>query len=335
MTDKPMEKNGDTDQSPGLRLRAAREKLGLSTKDVANRLHLDVKHIESIEGDKSDDQIAPVFMRGYMRSYARLLSLQPDPIVDSYQTPDADTSSIFHGHSSASSVHSGDRPVRWIISIVILGLIVIPVLWWQTRESQRFWEIESGINLGDQAILDQPLDSTSTDTTVIPGVISSNRSEPSSTEQDSSIPTVEGNAVSSSGATNPLAPVPTDSQPSTVTENPPSLANGQPGVVSLPDTATTSSSSRIHASPVLSLQLSADSWVEVTDATDTQLIYSLLAEGNTRTLQGFKPPLRVLLGNAAGVTIEYNGQLFDHSSYQRNGLARFTLGEAIVPSAAE
>lgn len=48
--------------------------------------------------------------------------------------------------------------------------------------------------------------------------------------------------------------------------------------------------------------------------------------GQTKTVEG-EAPFKVLLGNAPGVTLEYNGEVYDHAKYNRKGVARFTLGE--------
>lgn len=57
----------------------------------------------------------------------------------------------------------------------------------------------------------------------------------------------------------------------------------------------------------LSFQFSADCWVEVYDG-DNQKIYSALKKAQQRLeLQG-KPPFRVTLGYAPGVSLSYNGQ---------------------------
>ena len=59
-----------------------REQRGLSVAEVANALHLTVTMIEQIEaGEFIQRHLAPVFIRGYIRSYAKYLSL-PDNTVD-------------------------------------------------------------------------------------------------------------------------------------------------------------------------------------------------------------------------------------------------------------
>lgn len=64
-------------------LKKERETQGLSLADAANALHLNISIIEQIElGDFSSRHLAPVFMRGYVRSYAKYLNLSEAMIVD-------------------------------------------------------------------------------------------------------------------------------------------------------------------------------------------------------------------------------------------------------------
>ena len=54
----------------GERLRQAREQLGLSHQAVAERLCLKVSTIRQIEEETTPADLAPTFLRGYIRSYA-------------------------------------------------------------------------------------------------------------------------------------------------------------------------------------------------------------------------------------------------------------------------
>ncbi len=67
--------------SRGDQLRAARERLGLSTADVAQRLHLRTMFVEAMENDQWAALGEPVYARGFVRNYARLLGLDPEPFV--------------------------------------------------------------------------------------------------------------------------------------------------------------------------------------------------------------------------------------------------------------
>ncbi len=79
--------NVHTEQQPeviagaGHRLRIAREKAGLSVAEVAERLHMPLRVVHSLESDDWSCLGAPVFVRGQLRSYARLLGLVTEPVL--------------------------------------------------------------------------------------------------------------------------------------------------------------------------------------------------------------------------------------------------------------
>lgn len=65
----------DANHGCGQRLRTAREAAGLSIQDVASRLKMPVRVVESLEAEDWSRLGAPVFIRGQLRSYGRLLGL--------------------------------------------------------------------------------------------------------------------------------------------------------------------------------------------------------------------------------------------------------------------
>lgn len=69
---------------PGPRLRAAREALGLGLKDIAKRMRLQEHIIHQIEQDMYDENTALVFVKGYLRSYAVLVGLNADQIIQDF-----------------------------------------------------------------------------------------------------------------------------------------------------------------------------------------------------------------------------------------------------------
>lgn len=70
----------DANHGCGQRLRAAREAAGLSVQDVATRLRMPVRVVESLEAEDWSRLGAPVFIRGQLRSYGRLLGLATDTV---------------------------------------------------------------------------------------------------------------------------------------------------------------------------------------------------------------------------------------------------------------
>lgn len=69
---------------PGSILRAEREALGVTVREVAETLNLSMSMVEAIEADDHDRLPGPVFARGYVRAYARLLELDPQPLMAQY-----------------------------------------------------------------------------------------------------------------------------------------------------------------------------------------------------------------------------------------------------------
>ncbi|GAB5602166.1 DUF4115 domain-containing protein [Thermus sp. FJN-A] len=71
----------------GERLRRAREERGLSLKEAAERLSLKVRVLEALEACRFEELPEPALVRGYLRRYARLLGLDPAPLLALFPSP--------------------------------------------------------------------------------------------------------------------------------------------------------------------------------------------------------------------------------------------------------
>ena len=71
----------ESHREPGASLRNAREAAGLSTKEVADSLNLLVSNVEAIEANNYAHMNARIFVRGYIKSYARFLDLNVDELL--------------------------------------------------------------------------------------------------------------------------------------------------------------------------------------------------------------------------------------------------------------
>jgi cytoskeleton protein RodZ len=67
---------------PGASLRVAREHRKLSREDVAQRIKYSLKQIEALEHDDYTSLPALISTRGMVRSYAKLVGLTPEPLID-------------------------------------------------------------------------------------------------------------------------------------------------------------------------------------------------------------------------------------------------------------
>jgi cytoskeleton protein RodZ len=77
----------------GRELAAAREARGLALADVAQQLKFAPRQLEALEQERFDALPGATFARGMVRSYARLLKLDPEPLVERvasrFEVPDS------------------------------------------------------------------------------------------------------------------------------------------------------------------------------------------------------------------------------------------------------
>ena len=65
----------------GAALLVERRRQGLSLGDVSRQLKLSVRQVEALERDDYSGITSPVFVHGFIRNYAKLLNLEPDPLI--------------------------------------------------------------------------------------------------------------------------------------------------------------------------------------------------------------------------------------------------------------
>jgi flagellar biosynthesis protein FlhG len=68
----------------GSDLKAARERSGVSLRDIAATSKVGVRYLEYIEADRFDRLPAPVYLRGFVQEYARVIHLDPRRTAESY-----------------------------------------------------------------------------------------------------------------------------------------------------------------------------------------------------------------------------------------------------------
>ncbi|MCO5200937.1 MAG: helix-turn-helix domain-containing protein, partial [Chloroflexi bacterium] len=67
----------------GETLRLTREHRGLSIEQVAQDTRISVRFLEALEAEQFDELPAPVYVRGFLRSYANYLKIDAQPLLDS------------------------------------------------------------------------------------------------------------------------------------------------------------------------------------------------------------------------------------------------------------
>ncbi len=122
--------------SVGERLRAARERQGLTLQKVSEDLHLDLPVIDAMEEDRFRSLGAPVYARGHLRKYAQLLGLDVEALLAAYEA--AHTGPVTPNFVPASTEHLAmplDRSrasILWIRTAVVFVIIaaIAAGVWW-------------------------------------------------------------------------------------------------------------------------------------------------------------------------------------------------------------
>lgn len=309
--------------STGVRLRNAREQLGLSQQAVAERLCLKVSTVRDIEEDKAPAELASTFLRGYIRSYAKLVHIPEDELLPMMEKQAPVRAAKVAPMQSFSLGKRRKKRDGWLMSFTWLVLFVVIGLtgawWWQNHKAQQ----EEITTMADQSSAE--LNGSAGDgAQSIPLNTESTASEPQAPATDT---TNTATAQTAAPAANQTAQAPADS---TVVS--PSQANVETAPAATADNAVQplpSDPAGVAAAPAdpnaLVMNFNADCWLEVTDATGKKLFSGLQRKDGTLNLAG-QAPYKLKIGAPAAVQIQFQGKPVDLSRFIRtNQVARLTL----------
>jgi cytoskeleton protein RodZ len=267
-------------------LRNAREARGWTLKQVAERLHITEIQVQGLEEGNYAVLPGATFARGFLKNYARILDLDPEPLLRNYDAANAGS-----GISPTRQLlPDGESPLldyskrTLLISFLILIAVIVAVWWfWGRSESPSTVVPENSSHSASMpATLAEPAISNTAPTASVQSVVVATRSQ----------------AVSSSS---------------------PVTATAQ--------SAATSSTVTSSTTAGIAFQFHANCWVQVRDAAGKTLLAVLGRPGDLLKVNSGKPPYQVLVGNAQGVTIHYQGKAIA-LPVNAMGVARLQLGTA-------
>ncbi|PKL94986.1 MAG: hypothetical protein CVV18_07170 [Gammaproteobacteria bacterium HGW-Gammaproteobacteria-8] len=293
---------------PGRRLQAMREQQQLSISEVASLLRLPARTIEQIERGEFD-RIGSIYRRGYVASYARLLGLDPDPLLN--QLGPAESEPLRPVLPVRRSRQNWGRLMNFATYALVSGAIVAPLVYFFVLGGARLFESElAGV----------------TQTTT--------ESEPQTALRALGYRerVVDALALTESGDSdraslhlsasalplNAMRPAEASLRPERPLEEP-EVPESSPEP---PDLRST-----------LRLDLSGDSWVEVEDARGERLEFDLLRAGTTREYSGYAP-FRVLFGRAHEVSVQLDGRAVTYAGGDRAGVVETVIGAVEADSEA-
>lgn len=284
--------------SPGKALAEARERMGLSVAEAARQLRLSPRQIEALEADDHASLPGKTFLRGFLRNYARLLQLDPEPLLAICQPelPQAQsiavpTSRIEFGGKRRLMPFSDQSGKPWA-KYAAIGLVVAVLSW-----------VGYALLQGQSSSHDEMVKSAGESTMAL--------SLPQAEAPVQPLPPVAGLAV----------------EPAPVVE-----------ALPLPATAPAVAAAPVSTVPPVSppppmpdaggqrLQFvfDGDAWVEVKDKNNRVVFNQLNLKGSQQSVRG-NPPFSLVIGNAAHVRLTYNDKPVDLAPHTKVDVARLTI----------
>jgi cytoskeleton protein RodZ len=326
----------DTAQS-GPTLRAAREQQQLSVDDVAHSLHLSRELILALEAGDFEALGPPVFVRGYLRNYARLLGLPQHGVLAGFPAADVEPEE-FRTMSLKTELKPGVNLYGWLLwsSIGLILLIAAIVLLIVMQDSTVERAAVGNSVVATEGAADQKVVSVIANSPVAGDVAASNEAELQSAV-DPAIPASDSNdeaGAATDASADPQAAL---------------AANAEPPPASLPDNSAADAASESTVAPAapipvvpvevasaatpaegtvaLTLTFSDECWVEIADSRRS-LLYGLEKAGAVVNLNGV-PPFKLFLGNRQAVQIALAGKPYTipAGAPDAGNTARFTIEE--------
>lgn len=321
---------------PGEILAQARESLGVSQREVSEALNLSLDTVIALETGDAERLPAPVFARGYVRAYAKLLELDPEPLVAAMVEASSEPDSVGVGpatNATTSGFSIGLPPGLDLQKVlqprnlavfagIVLTLMILLVLL-STGEDPEDIAQDMGTVASDATTVD-----ASSERQNVPGVpdlpIDSTHSEEvkgaSSSRSFGSEIGVRSNemvpAVESSKESSVAEQTPPDERLITVVADAASLPQRQDPARRLTDVGEDR----------LSLEFTEDCWVDIRDI-DEQALFGDLGRATRRWEFVGAAPFKIKLGYAPGVTMTFNGEIVALGPHTRNNVANLILGQ--------
>jgi cytoskeleton protein RodZ len=110
----------------GMTLREARERLGMSVHDVADRIKFAPKQVEALEANDFAHLPEPAFVRGFVRSYARVLHLDEVALIASL--PADPSGQVAAKAQAVNAVFPNMQSLRRINVLWLAGALVVALV---------------------------------------------------------------------------------------------------------------------------------------------------------------------------------------------------------------
>ena len=296
----PLSHGDSTHKTAGDLLREAREGHGLHIDVVAAALKVPTRKLQALEDDDIEALPDPVFARALAASVCRALRVDPAPVLaklpgavrPGLAEADRPLSGSFRSGAPRTHGGAGGTPSRALLVVVALLLAgAAALVWLPSGAFEQLSQWVSGLT-----------------------------AERSGSSAETAMPPQSADAPAGTVIESVPMPPPSEATAAPSVQMAPTAPGASPSVPAAP--AATPASS---GGDMLVFVASANSWITVTDATGKALLRRIVTPGETVGLAGTLP-LSVVVGHAAGVTVQVKGKPFDLTPLARSGgVARFEV----------
>ncbi|MGV0036273.1 MAG: helix-turn-helix domain-containing protein [Candidatus Azotimanducaceae bacterium WSBS_2022_MAG_OTU7] len=314
------------EKSPSALLVEARKRLGLSQKEIANKLNLTTTFIKYIDNGEFSSIPKPAFIRGYLRIYAREVELSGDEIVALYDAelqaaePMPEMKKVTEENIGTSSITG---PVLQTSLIGLVGFaLIVAIIWWIVSppakeipqsatqpgisQSTQQDSPEADVDFVPPPIEDATRQSgqiSQTEAAKTPGTIDNQAPSLGETVADRQEETEQSSSEQSSSEQS-------SSEQSSSEQDPTSMVADSVKLERTTDGTRNFVTVDADGFDQLELSFKNECWVEIED-NQFGLIYNALNQTNdVLTIYG-TAPFEVLLGKATGVEMTYNHHPFE------------------------
>ena len=277
----------------GVLLAKARKSQKLSVEDVAASLRLSIAKINALEADDFLVISDPTLARGFIRSYARLLKLDPEPLLIAHcqLIPAEIVNPIGVKTEVVSSPIQGSNLRTKSIILGLVFVAIISLVWFFAYHN------DSGSDITEVNV------STVTQESLPQQALPVAEREVKNNEQITELQLPQEAASS-------------NSEPSTTSEK---TANEPAKVEPMKKVSVGSSLVRVK------LVFTGNAWVSVKDKSGNTVYDKTAKAGGEEYVEGV-PPLKFHIGNVSATQVVFNGETIDLSPNTYNNMARVTLG---------
>ncbi len=310
-------------QGPGQILKQARERAGLTTQQIADKIRLKKSLIEDIEVDNYDINISLTFIKGYLKLYAKHVDVPEADILVAFgnlNTQKKEPAKLQSFSRRIANQANDDKLmlVTYLILAVVIALVVI--WWWQQSDVEDQPATETGLYQPETSI-EEPIQAQP-DTTQLDAV---ERQTSISIDAEPAIrtsvqSTAESLATSNAQRESIPAAVPEAKQTLEVAEAEPNQSEAQ----QLTETSEQLVTPELAEPVKLVFRFADDCWMSLTDATGEEIAYGVKVKGRVMPVSGI-PPFVVTLGAPEVVQIQYADEDLNMDFITPGRIAKFTL----------